>query len=380
MPPKQPSYLDMLKEGATAFFTDPTFTVPTGIAGITAGINYGAKKLGPDFASKAMPAVGAAVKRASNAAGQAIKTGAQAVRPAIRTYMPALNDAIDAAKVNYDLLAPKVYLAAKKDIGKPFSTAYNAVAKSPVGRGIAKGARFVGTGVKAVDKALYSGVGGKAHRIVDAAMLGSPAGDPYFNDARLAKNRQQESILGAYNFLSKPGYLDRAAQTPEGQREARLALMTLEDSMNKAGLPQQVKDHFYAAIRGGAGMDNADRQSMINILEKHIPLNQQFDDPTFRGGGQPSVGDLLTVGTFGLNNIINAASGNAFPWMSDKQMSGDMAIERHQNSRSGMIAKRQQMQMSNLMNHYNNLIQSGKMSQPDAQAEFEKSAKILGLR
>lgn len=380
MPPKQPSYLDMLKEGATAFFTDPTFTVPTGIAGITAGINYGAKKLGPDFASKAMPAVGAAVKRASNAAGQAIKTGAQAIRPAIRTYMPALNNAIDAAKVNYDYLAPKAYLAATKDIGKPFSTAYNAVAKSPVGRGIAKGARFVGTGVKAVDKALYSGVGGKAHRIVDAAMLGSPAGDPYFNDARLAKNSKMDSLLRVYDKLSKPGYLDNAIKTPEGQREARLILMTLEDSMNKSGIPKELKDHIYASISNPGAVDNSDYASMKRMLEKHIPLNQQFDDPTFRGGGQPSVGDLLTVGTFGLNNVINAASGNAFPWMSDKQMSGDMAIERHQNSRSGMIAKRQQMQMSNLMNHYNNLIQSGKMSQPDAQAEFEKSAKLLGLR
>jgi len=362
MPPKQPSYLDMLKDAGSAFFSDPTFTVPTGIAALTAGVNYGAKKFGPKVVEKTIPAIG----RAATTVGRT---------------MSNLNPVIDQALIKGGVLIDKYAPAfAKADIGKPFSNAYNAVAKSPVGKGIATGAKFVGKGVKAVDKALYSGAGGKAHRIVDAAMLTSPAGDPWWEDARLAKNRQQESILGAYNFLSKPGYLDRAAQTPEGQREARLALMTLEDSMNQAGLPQQVKDHFYAAIRGGAGMDNADRQSMINILEKHTPMRQSFDDPTFRGGGQPSVGDLLTVGTFGLNNVINAASGNAFPWMSDKQMSGDMAIERSQNYKAGQIAKRQQMQMSNLMNHYNNLIQSGKMSQADAQAEFDKAAKILGSR
>lgn len=362
MPPKQPSYLDMLKDAGSAFFTDPTFTVPTGIAGIAAGINYGAKKLGPGIATKAVPAIG----RAATAIGRTVSN---------------LNPAIDQALIKGGLLIDKYAPAfAKVDIGKPFSTAYNAVAKSPVGKGIATGAKFVGKGVKAVDKTLYSGVGGKAHRIVDAAMLTSPLGDPYFNDARLAKNSKMDSVLGVYNKLTKPGYLDNALKTPAGQREARLTLMTLEDSMNKSGIPKELRDHIYASISNPGAVENSDFASMKRMLEKHIPLNQQFDDPTFRGGGQPSVGDLLTVGTFGLNNVINAASNNAFPWMSDKQMSGDMAIERHQNSKSGMIAKRQQMQMSNLMNHYNNLIQSGKMSQADAQAEFDKSAKILGLR
>jgi len=391
MPPKQPSYLDMLKEGATGFFTDPTFTVPTGVAALTAGINYGAKKLGPGFASKAIPAVGAAVKRAGDAAGEAIKTGARVVRPAIRTYMPALNNAIDAAKVSYDWLAPKAYLAAKSDIGKPFANAYNAVAKSPVGKGIATGTKFIGKGINAVDKTLYSGVGGKAHRTVDAVMAGSPLGDPWFEEAAVTKGNHVNSILRTYDLLSKPGYLDNAVKTEKGEREAKLMLMTLEDAMNQAGLPKQVKDHFYAALTGNGMMANADRQSLMGILNQHVPIRQQFDDPTFRGGGQPSVGDLLTIGTFGANNLVNSLSNNAFPWMADKQAAGDMAMANRQNFRGGRAETGAQRRYSGLEKFYQNEVKAKRMTPEQAtrllandlrgiQAQLDMDAKNIGLR
>jgi hypothetical protein len=361
MPEKNPSYLDLLKNAGSGFLSDPTFTVPTGIAAATAGMNYGIKKLGPGIAEKTIPAIG----RAATAIG---KTASN--------LNPVLDQALIKGGVLIDKYAPAF---SKIDIGKPFANAYNAVAKSPVGKGIATGAKFVGKGVKAVDKALYSGAGGKAHRLVDAAMLGSPTGDPWWEEAQLSKNRQVEGVLNVYSSLSKPGYLDNALKTPAGQREARLALMTLEDSMNKANLPKEVRDHIYASISNPGAIENSDRTSMMSMLNKNIPLRQKFHDPTFQGGGMPSLGDLLTVGTFGANNAVNALSGNAFPALSDKTASGEMGTERFQNYKSGQDISRRQKQLSNLTEYYDNQIRSGKMSKADAQQAFTKSRNSMGL-
>ena len=361
MPDKKPNYLDLLKETGSAFLSDPTFTVPTGIAATTAAINYGAKKLGPRIAEKAIPAVG----RAATAIGRTASN-----------LNPILDRALIKGGVLIDKYAPSF---AKVDVGKPFVNAFNTVAKSPVGKGIATGAKLVGKGFGVVDKALYSGHGGTAHRLADAVMLGSPLGDPWWEEAQLAKNKVMDSVLGPYQTLSKPGYLDNATKTPAGQREARLALMALEENMNKAGVPQEVRDHLYASIRNPGAIENSDRFSVIRMLDKHIPLRQKFHDPAFQGGGMPSLGDLLTVGTFGLNNGINALTGDAFPALSDKTTAGQTGIERFQNYREGKNATARQKELSNVMDYYNKQIQSGAMSKEQAQQAFTKARNSMGL-
>ena len=336
MPPKQPSYLELM-QGLGEMAKDPSFFVPMGGAAIAGGIdqtrqalqNRGAAKLG----------------------GSVVDSGMRAARTPFRTGLPFIDDAVAGAKATYDTVVPRFMnqrveprLAPIRAAAKPLTDAVSAVSRTPVAKAIGTGAKAIGKGIKFVDKTLYSGAGGKAHRVLDALTLSSPAGDPYYEDAAIKQGQSIDSILRGYRSLTTPEMMGSAMKTPEGQRQFRLGIYNLHQNLMNAGVPQQVYDHVMASVQNPGKMQNSDFDSLKGMLMKHVPLNQQIDDPTFRGGGGVSASDLINTLTFNLPETFATVTGN--PNLQNWKTSTQRGVEGI--SRFGQIKKQSMLNDTNI--------------------------------
>lgn len=363
MPPKQPSYLELMQSlGDMA--QDPSFFVPMGGAAIVGGIdqtrqallNRGAAKLG----------------------GSVVDRGVRAPRPQFRTGLPFIDDAVAGAKATYDTVVPRFMNRHIEPIAgpvraaaKPLTNAVASAVNSPVGKAIGTGAKAIGKGVKFIDKTLYSGAGGKAHRILDALTLSSPAGDPYYEDAAIKQGQSIDGILRGYRGLTTPEMMGSAMQTPEGQRKFRLGLYNLHQNLVNAGVPPQVYDHVMASVQNPGKMQNSDFDSLKTILMKHVPLNQQIDDPTFRGGGGVSAADLINTLTFNLPETFATVTGN--PNLQGWKTSTQRGIEGV--SRFGQIKKQSMLGDINTgvqrkTAELTDMVKQGKMTKEQAQKQL----------
>jgi len=359
MPPKQPSYLDLLSPIGD-MYKDPSFFVPTGGAAIVGGI---------DQARKAIQNPGA-FKDQFKLGGTVVK---KAVQQPLRTGLPFIDDALDSAKATYDHVVPRFMNKTVEPIAapirtamKPITNAVAAVSKTPVVKALGTGAKAIGKGIGFIDRTLMTGAGGKAHRILDALTLSSPTGDLHYEDAINKQGAHIDNILRTYRSMTTPAMLGSEGMTPEGQRKFRLGLMNLHQNLINAGVPQQVYDHVMASVKNPGQLQNSDFNSLRDILIRHVPLNQKYDDPTFAGGGGVSGSDLANTLTFNLPELAAVLSGGSSldHWKTSTQR-GSEAIGRYGEMKQQEYLTKINASFSQKQAEIENLVRAGRMK-PEA--------------
>ena len=299
MPPKQPSMFDLMKEQSIGLL-DPTITVPVlGAAGVLGAQQIG-KRL-PGAAAKVAPVVGSAAKTVANTASRAINTG-----------LPFIDNTFNRGKAAFDHVVPRWMSQNIEPKAAPIRAAVQGavsrIASSPVGKAVSAYNTRVAAPMKNLAKALGTGAPAKGSNTLIGSMMGSPAGDPYFEDAMNSRNDVIKGVVSSYKAFSNPKTIEDLLMQPDGEKKAKEYLGAFNTRLTNAGLPIEVRQHIIAAMRNPSAMDMSDEKSIKDLLMRFMPQPGYRQDPTFRQQGAFDVPLMDAVNSVTQNTPDIAAS------------------------------------------------------------------------
>jgi hypothetical protein len=341
MPPKQPSYLDLLK-GQAEGLLDPNLMIPALGATAVIGGQQIAKRL-PGAAEKAAPVVASAAQKAAKTARAAYRTG----MPMIDNAISGVRNTITGAKVDFDTKVPRFLNERVEPIAAPVRKVLGKVA-GPVGT-VTSAIGKVTAPIAKFNSLLYKGAGGAANRFGTAMTMASAAGDPYQADEGIRRTQLSDNIVSRFEKLRDPSFFDKMLAEPNGGEKAEFILTDFKNQLTDAGLPNQAINHILNSMRYGDSIELSDTKSIKEIVNRFMPTAPTYRDKAFAQGSDSfSPMDVLNAATFNIPDIAATGipalgalatrgqvdlSNPLFDALKNSNSRGDDAIARYNNTK-----------------------------------------------